>query len=63
VGFLDKLKSMFGQHADKADSGIDKVADTADDKTGGKYTEQIDRGADTARGAVDNLTDEGGTQA
>jgi hypothetical protein len=63
VGFLDKLKSMFGQHADKADSAIDKGADVADDKTGGKYSGQIDKGADAAHDAVDRLTDEGGTQA
>ena len=58
MGFLDKVKDLAGQHADKVEGAIDKVAEVVDDKTGGKYTDQIDKGADAAKGVVG---DEGGT--
>ena len=32
--------------ADVIDEGIDKAAELADDKTGGKYSDQIDTAAD-----------------
>lgn len=65
MGFLDKLKGMFGQgmeaaseHEDAIEDGIDKVADVVDDKTGGKYSDQIDTGADKAKDLVDGMGDE-----
>ena len=33
----------------------DKGADVADDKTGGKYTEQIDSGVETTKEGLDKL--------
>jgi hypothetical protein len=54
---MDKLKGMFGQHADKAESGIDKAGDVIDDKTGGKYAEHVDKGQDAAKDAVRKLSD------
>lgn len=63
MGLLDKLKGMFGQPADKAESPIDKAGEVVDDKTGGSYSEQIDRGTDAAQDTVDRLGDEeGGTE-
>jgi hypothetical protein len=59
MGFMDKAKALLNQHGDKVDDGIDKVADVADDKTGGKYSEHIDTGAEKAKDVVDDLTDEG----
>jgi len=53
MGFLDKVKGLAGQHADKVEGAIDKVAGVVDEKTGGKYADQIDRGAETAKGFVD----------
>ena len=52
MGFLDKVKDLAGQHADKVEGAIDKVADVVDEKTGGKYTDQIDKGAESAKGLV-----------
>ena len=45
MGLFDKAKKLAGQHADKVGDGIDKAADMADKKTGGKYGDQIDKGA------------------
>jgi len=42
----DKAKGLLEEHADKVDEGIDKAAELADDKTGGKYSDQIDTAAD-----------------
>jgi ABC-type transporter Mla subunit MlaD len=61
VGLFDKAKELAGQHADKVGDAIDKVADVVDDKTGGKYADQIDKGAEAAKGFVDGDGDEGET--
>ena len=53
MGLFDKAKELAGQHADKVGDAIDKVADVVDEKTGGKYAEQIDKGAEAAKGLVD----------
>lgn len=42
----DKAKGLLEDNADKVDAGIDKAADLADEKTGGKYSDQIDTAAD-----------------
>lgn len=56
--FVDKAKDMVSGNSDKVKDGIDKGADMTDDKTGGKYSDQIDQGAETAKDAVDGLDGE-----
>jgi hypothetical protein len=65
MGFLDKLKGMMGKgmeaaadHEDKIDDGIDKVAEVVNDKTDGKYSDQIDSGAEKAKDFVEGMGDE-----
>jgi hypothetical protein len=58
MGLLDTLKKALRGKGKQIDSAIDKVADVADDKTGGKHTEKIDDAADKAKDIVDKL-DEG----
>lgn len=41
-----KAQQALSQHSDKVEQGIDKVAHFADEKTGGKHSEQIGKGAD-----------------
>ena len=59
MGFLDKLRGKASdavdQHGDKIADGIDKAADVADQKTGGKHTAKIDSGAEKAKDALDKL--------
>ncbi len=52
MGLLDKAKSLLGQHGDKVEGAIDKVAEVVDDKTGGKYSDKIDKGVQAAKGFV-----------
>jgi hypothetical protein len=55
MGLMDKLKSLVGGNKDKAKGGVDKGAGIADSKTGGKYTDNIDTGADKAKDGIDKL--------
>jgi hypothetical protein len=45
MGFLDRFKKKAAdaaeEHEDKIDDAIDKAADFADEKTGGKHTDKI----------------------
>ena len=50
MSFVDTLKGLLGkgreaasQNADKVHGAIDKAADVADSKTGGKYSDKIDK--------------------
>ena len=52
MGLFDKAKELAEEHADKVEQAIDKVADVVDEKTGGKYAEQIEKGVDAAKGFV-----------
>ena len=53
MGFLDKANDLAGEHADKVGDAIDKAADAIDERTGGKYGEHIDKGAEAAKRFVD----------
>ncbi len=53
MGLFDKVKDLAGQHADKVEGAIDKAADMVDERTGGKYADHIDKGAEAAKGFVD----------
>lgn len=59
MGFMDKVKSMLGQHGDKVQQGLDKAAKAADSKTQGKYSSQIDSGTRKAKDTAQRLADEG----
>ncbi len=52
MGLFDKVKKLADDHADQVESAIEKVAKAVDHKTGGKYTDQIGKGVDAAKGFV-----------
>ena len=54
MGLLDKLKGMIGGNADKVVDGVDKATDMVDDKTGGKFTEHLDKVDDAVENALDD---------
>ena len=64
MGLFDKIKDLADGHADQVEDAIDKVADVVDDKTGGKYSEQIEKGAEKAKGLVgDDAADHAAAEA
>ena len=65
MGFMDSVKGLIGKGKDLAadnedaiQDGIDKAADMVDDKTGGKYSDHIDTGAEKAKEVVEGLDGE-----
>jgi len=59
--FVEKAKDMAGQQDDKVDQGMERAGDMADERTGGQYGEQIDKGVDMGQertGAGDTVPDE-----
>lgn len=52
MGLMDTIKQKLAPHHDKAEQGVDKAADMIDEKTGGKYSGQIDKGAEQAKSAL-----------
>ena len=52
MGFIDKVKSLVSQNADKVDQAIDKAGDIVDQKTQGKYASQVDKVQDAAKNGV-----------
>lgn len=57
MGFMDKIKDVVAGNKDKVHDGIDKAAELADDKTGGKYADKIDQGAEKVKDVVEGLDD------
>jgi hypothetical protein len=59
MGFLDKAKGALKKGVDaqgeKIGEGVDKAAEVADEKTGGKHGRQFDQGADRTKDALDGL--------
>lgn len=51
----DKATRIANQHGDKIAGGIDKAAGAADDRTGGKHRDRIDKGAGKAKEALRKL--------
>ncbi|GHE85567.1 antitoxin [Streptomyces griseoaurantiacus] len=44
MGIMDKIKGLVTGHEDKVREGVDKAAEMADKRTGGKYGDQIRTG-------------------
>ncbi|HET6738976.1 MAG TPA: antitoxin [Kribbella sp.] len=50
----DKAEDLAKEHPDQVNEGLEKAGDFADDKTGGKFEDQIDKGQDFARDRMGN---------
>jgi hypothetical protein len=62
MGIADRLKDLktkavdaTAEHSDKIHEAVEKVATTADQRTGGKYHERIQQAGAKAGGLVDSL--------
>jgi hypothetical protein len=58
MGIFDKAKDALGDNIERVGAGIDKAADFVDDKTGNKYTEQIDQGAEFVRDKIEDIAND-----
>jgi hypothetical protein len=58
MGLMDTLRNALKGKSKQVESGIDKVADVVDDKTGGKHTDKIDDAAEKAKDFVEKLDDD-----
>ncbi|HLL68060.1 MAG TPA: antitoxin [Micromonosporaceae bacterium] len=47
--FLDKAKDLAGKHDDKVDQGLERAGDEVDERTGARYSTQVDKGVDFAQ--------------
>ncbi|SNC71643.1 MT0933-like antitoxin protein [Kytococcus aerolatus] len=55
-GMKDKAGQAYDDNKEKADAGLDKAADMADQKTGGKHGDKIDQGADKVGETLDGFS-------
>ena len=61
MGFKDwfkKGKDLAAENKDAVKDGIEKAGDFVDDKTGGKFEGQVDKGQEAASDFVDKLDNE-----
>jgi MT0933-like antitoxin protein len=49
MDFADKAKDFADKHDEQVDKGLQKAGDQIDDRTGNKYSDQIDKGTDEAQ--------------
>jgi hypothetical protein len=56
MGIFDKAKDALSGQEDKVDAGIEKAGDIVDQKTDGKYVEQVDQGQEMANDKFRDLT-------
>jgi MT0933-like antitoxin protein len=49
MSLIDKVKNFLSQHEAQVDQAIDKAGDIADQRTGSKYSEQIDKAQEQAK--------------
>jgi hypothetical protein len=54
MGIFDRAKDALSGHSEQVAAAVDKAGDFVDEKTQGKYAEQVDKGQEMAR---DKLTD------
>ena len=56
MGVFDSIADAAKQHEAKIEEGIEKVGDLIDEKTGGKFADQVDKVQDLANQGLDKLT-------
>jgi hypothetical protein len=54
----DKVADAVDQHADKIDQGIGQASSFVDEKTGGRFSDQLDQGEEKVREGLDGLDGE-----
>jgi hypothetical protein len=56
MGIFDKAKDAMSGQSEQVDAGVENAGDMVDEKTEGRYTEQVDKGQDMARDKLSDMT-------
>ncbi|KAA0927764.1 antitoxin [Rhodococcus sp. IEGM 1401] len=51
-GMVDKGKDLAAENSDKIDDVVEKAGDFIDNKTGGKYSDKVDKVQDAVKKAI-----------
>ncbi len=54
-GLVDAVTDLAADHPDQVEDALDRISDIVDDRTGGRFTDQIDRAEDVV---LDRLKDD-----
>lgn len=62
--FMDEAKKLAEEHPDQVDKGLDEIEQQADNRTGGKYGNQLQEGEEKVEGFLgsDNQNNQQGQQ-
>ncbi|HEY6682061.1 MAG TPA: antitoxin [Propionibacteriaceae bacterium] len=56
MGIFDRAKEALSGHSEQVEAVIDKAGDFIDEKTEGKYAEQVDQGQEIAKDKLSDTT-------
>ncbi len=56
MGVFDSISDAAKDHEAKIEEGIEKIGDFIDEKTGGKFADQVDKVQDLANEGLDKIT-------
>jgi hypothetical protein len=56
MGIFDRAKEALSGHNEQVEAAIDKAGDFIDEKTEGKYAEQVDQGQQMAKDKLSDKT-------
>ena len=56
MGIFDRAKDALSGHSEQVEAVVDKAGDFIDEKTEGKYAEQVDKGQDMAKDKLSDTT-------
>ena len=56
MGVFDSIADAAKDHEAKIEEGIEKVGDLIDEKTGGKFADQVDKVQNLANEGLDKIT-------
>ena len=56
MGIFDRAKDALSGHSEQVEAVVDKAGDFIDEKTEGKYAEQVDQGQQVAKEKLSDTT-------
>jgi len=56
MGIFDKAKDLANEHNQQVDQAVDKMADLADEKTGGQHADKVDQAAQQVKNGIDDVS-------